>query len=722
MVQHEGFGGAVTVGVPPHESVLIHVTPTGSDDHPLSGEIVGSVAALAAIASRARVVTWGLLIDTGFGLQTVLPSEFTVLQVHEDVDEWADTLMVELHGPQYSPLRSAAFRGLLPLRLHLEIGAPSGTVDRLTFTGYGVQSSYDPSREVLTLTALDEAAKHAEKIVPFEFDPETMTSVSRERFLVNTMTANGVPVGEVDLGQYGRALMTKPFSLADQRLLEIGRDFVAPSGARIYFREGKLTAVAPGRRRPIAREFHPADIISFEEPLQPPVAATPNTFTNVTVRYERDEPNGETTKTTEQRVFGFYAVKGAVSRQIVSRGVPTTTAVNHSDPTETFQEVSRIVTTLTFRGDLMVRMQVVEWGYYAPHAARLQFNSDGTVSERNSSTTWLYADGAWRRDPRETWQPVNMTVTRRELDEDGYVVTTTEDRYRWRFFAKALWKVGGGGTIDPILTGAPHLLTEGGEGVVFASELFGRQANSYNVLLGFAGAMPDERTVMTVDVGDEGAITLQTESTFIQGRGSKRTPTSTSHGYGLTEIEWFELPWEGAIIVAGLPSQLSVRRTLGYTQLSKTIYSTTETLVTVNGLKSGGNDVQVRTSTATGTGPRAERLEATTSAQEVRLTATDSVRVGLVGGVIEDFVQNEFCQTDADQQRFLDAMIREAAAFRLGITIPLQQSLHKGMWVRVYGFPRSGIDGLECLIKAVILDGDALVQRLVLLHYPAEVS
>ncbi len=148
-------------------------------------------------------------------------------------------------------------------------------------------------------------------------------------------------------------------------------------------------------------------------------------------------------KITKQRseVFGFYAIKKAVARQLGDGSLQPIPAAS----VEVFQRISALETETHEQAGLTVAKITREWGWYNPRAAKLRSlgHPPGPVGDGYYwAEAFLDEDGSYRAWRQESFV---QTGERRELpnyDAEGTEIARRIETYKWYSRAMGVRNVG----------------------------------------------------------------------------------------------------------------------------------------------------------------------------------------------------------------------------------------------------------------------------------------
>lgn len=675
-------------------------------------DVDGDDDAIAAATSRSRVDRWALQLDLGAGLQTIAPREFAVISIDGSLDEWADRCALELYGAKYSPQVTGALRGLVAVVVTETIGEPSRPVTREQFRGAMLSAPYDGAARTLRATALDDAARYAEtNIAPYL---EPASGKTRDGYALELMAAAGITVGSLDTGPLGATEITKPVSKVDVLLFDFLRDWYACCGAWIEASGGRVSIVRYSPDVPVAAELRPNDCVTVPQ-FTPPPALAPNKITAVTVNFERIESDGTRTISFSEITYENYAIKGAVAKQDKTTG--TISVVSYGDAVAALRIVAQTNYVQQFRGNIMVASETIEFEWRARRIARMVVGTDGvTVTHLTAQDCYQYADGNWYADMRESYVPVRRQTTTKTLaatfvDENGetayQVVQAVENLWESYFVERALYRLTGSPPVQTFDSASPIAMTDSDDGVDPAAVV--------DIGYGFAYSFPPmQRVTRTTAIDGEGYTTSETESIETYNAGARATSAAAgSYVYGFAAGKRYYVNQSFALREASRRETLNVK----YNDDYWISYENERTFET-NKLVSKSPQEH------TGQRPRAEQLQAESRSQELRQSVTDEVREFFAGKTIESYIQNEYCQNDADLLGLANAVLRKESAWRGAVVLPHSHVLRKGHYVDLIGWTSYGlpVDPMRCLVTGAHIDCAAKTKTLDLEYSPPEVA
>lgn len=626
--------------------------------------------AAVAFAQRFQQLGVGIVIDGAPVPDREVGNTLTMI---ESADSYGDRLEFQLIGEKYSPFARALLRSKAAVEVSLVTGNTASEFRRKVFTGWVVASSFSGQAPAANVTCLDAAALHAEKRAKtWTLAPNS--NRTRLSIGLELCALCSIPVGHVDLGGDGGTIR-KPLAPGDQPILDFLRDFWGVLGAEIGFEDGRMVARRYDPSAAAVMDIHPGNILV---PFSVAHAGTldPNVLGVVSVSFSQIDPSGMRTVETRVDTYGPYARRTA-----------------DGPMSETYQKIGTVITRTTFRGNLDVRTEQEEWGWYARLAAPLRIQTGVPFFEIVDSGVPKYTypdDGSTRADYGEQFQVVRRSIHSKTLDADLNVIGSHDWRYRFGFREKAVWL---GGEVDPTLSAPPTYINDNGDGVTSPYESFGPTA--------------DEVTAITIDLNADGTIQRETSREFSYAIGADRMDADGAFGYGVDSIRW-------ASNASATYGETSVTTTQ-YRVISEDRYETMEWT------RDGPGPARMVRTSSIGSPPRPERAEPETSSQEIRSLVRDTARIALAGEEIEDIEHNEYVETPEEAAAYALVRARRAGAIVLTCDVPIEPLAHKFRIVRV-NLPGSSIDGLNFYVRSVTRDVASFRETIVADYYPPELG
>lgn len=702
------FGGSLSVTAAPLASQPGTIEITDAD----APVITLAVDQRAAVAFASRFQRLGARVDLGRGdgvLNTLPDREIgDVLTIAEDVDTFGDVLTVKLCGERFSPCARRILQANTELDVYLVTGSPQNEFMAKVFTGFVTEAPYDVQAPSATVTALDAAGLYAEKRAK---DWSLPPNSGRERLdiTIELLGIGGIPIRALDIPA---GAVNKPHTLGDRPILDFLRDFLGVLGVEIGFENGGFVARRYDANLPPVLELNPSNLFP-QLTIDAPRPLDPNILGVVSTSSTRTELGGYVTEgPLSVVVVGPYAPDTAVQK--IDDGVVTETEFS---PVEAVQVISESLTTITKFGGVAVRTEKLEYGWLAERAAGSQIvrtpsNEDPPedyVVEPVPGTVWVFSDGSTRAVSRETYRLINRTVITKDLDEAGRVIYVRQDRYKYRSYEEALFDVdvNAGITKDlPPQNAVP--LGDDGHGMQFGKEVFGMSP--------FLPTLPTEYDETRYTLSEAGEILAEEFTERYHTLPAIRRRAEGAHGYGLDSRTYHTEGTEIAPYGFFAPEQ-AYRGLRVTTKRYEPIVGDEDSYRITESVRPGNKAPTVTTSDPiTGSLPRPEKAEPSTSTQEIRATFEDRDRIALAGAEIESIEHNEFIETQEGAEVYARHRARMASARILNCTMPIESLCHKWRMVRV-NIPGASIDGLTFELRKVSRDAASFSQGITAAHY-----
>lgn len=712
------FGASLTVTSEPLASQLGTIEIT--DDAPT---IALTVDTRAAVAFAQRYQRLGVRVDLettpGSGVMRTLPAHEVgeELTITESTDSYGDILTVKLNGPRFSPFARRILQAKTGIDVYFVIGSPGNEFMAKVFTGFVTEASYEVQPPSATVTALDAAGLYAEKRAK---DWSLPPNSERTRLSINLelLTIGEIPIRSIDLGPDGGGIVNKPHTLGDRPILEFLRDFDAVLGVEIGFEAGGFVAKRHDATLPTVLELNPSNLLP-QITIDAPKPLDPNVLGVVSTSSTLADLGGYVTESLPTVIVtGPYAPDTAVQK--IANGVVTDTLLS---PVESVQTISESFTTVTKLGNVAVRTEKLERGWYAERAAGAQVVRVGSSPSSPGvweytvdpvpGTVYVFPDGSTRAVPRETLRDLARSVATKTLDDQNRVVAERELRYRWQRFQQAIFKVGLFSSVladEPPQSGGAIPIWDDGFGAQWPTEIFGLSS----VTDQSGETPPTELTEKEFTLNEAGEIIKETTREYSHALPLKSRRQNQAFRFGLESTDYYaddeeNRGWNAFNRYQQWRSVVTTEKT--YRALDEDSY------VTAVSVREGSKAPTVTTSDPIiGSLPRPEKAEPTNSSQEIRATYEDRDRIALAGEEIEDIVHNEFVETQAEAEAYARHRARLASARTLNCSMPIEGLVHKWRPVRV-NIPGASIEGLSFYVRQVRRDAASFSQAIVAEHY-----
>lgn len=672
--------GTLTVANTTTPVAMLDVEITDADGFEIDLTVTG--AASVAAAQRFQRLGSRVDYDRGDRVMVTFPDRELgrEMVIEESADSYGDMLTVQLVGDRFSPFDGrAVLRMKRQIDAYLWYGSPINEYLAKVFTGWVIEGPYDVQPASARVTCLDAAALYREKRAKdWSLPPNSQRT--RLDIALELLGIGGIPVRSVDLPNGDGGIVRKPRTLGDATILDFLRDWLGAVGVEIGFEQGAFVARRYDASQPPVIELHAGNLCLPITLTAPPTLAA-NVTGVVSVSFNRVEPTGDTTTVTSVVTTGPYAV------MTKDGPLPEKTVV-----------ISEIITKTTRRGSIDVLVEQDERGWYAvrtaPDHVEERFIAPWFEVVANTNHGYTYPDGSNRLETQERFQTVRKLRRTKTPDADGNITRTREERSFWHHIRQAVWKVTAGE--DRIASPANIPLSVEGDGLLLQSEVFAYQGR------------PSEVDEMVITLNADGTIAKQELTQTAYGIGAATRRRELAYGYGLDSPQWHNNQ-------TGTYDGHKVVTTTTYRAIDEDSYEA------VRVIRSGTAAPTTISERVTGALPRPERIEATSSAQEIRAEVRDEQRIGFAGEEIADPQHNEFIETAEEARALARWRAMLAGAVVLDCTIPIEGQVHKWRMVKVT-LPGSSVDGLSFYVRSVTRDVATFRERIVGHYYPPQLA
>jgi len=705
--------GTVTVTGNPTAFARFDVEKTVSN--PFAIDLTPDRSAQVAAAQRYSRLGVKVELQRPDGVWMTLPDREVgnVCTIEEDADTFGDRLTIQLVGPRFSPFSRALLRAMTGVRITYVIGSPLHEHRQQVFSGFVASATFSTNPPAATVICLDEAGRHAMKKLP-DFSVAPSSGRTRMSIVTEMLTQADIPHA-LDFGGGDGGTVTKPVVPGDRPVLEFIREYLWVIGLEIGFENNILVSRPFGLDRPPTLELTPANLIPPAD-LTSPETLSPNVLGVVSVSYTPVAgEGGEVTTPEEVLTVAPYAAKVYTQLQT---GDGTLIANPGPFQSASPQLISRILTNTTKRGNVETRYEQTEEEFYAKRGTRNTIVEDeesslGYVIEPDAG--FIFEDGSTRAVPSESFQLVRRTLRTADLTMinglsavdpafNVWVTRRIERRYQHRFFRLSLWNVSWSPTeVTETLLRDNAKISDDGQAVEDGYETLGKY-----------GA--EEETETEYEINADGTLASETVTERFHSIGAPRFRSDGARGYGVDNREYTD---RDAEVIGPTNAHAGWRKTVKRYSLIKgdeDRYRTTETLT-----DSDGKGPEVKTTTAVGSLPRVERVDAATSSQEIRAEAVDAERVALAGQEINSTVHNEWIENEAEARTLAIILAKQAGAIRIECDMPIETLLHKGRTVQV-SVPNAAISDRIFHVRAVSRNAADFTQRVRAEIYPAQIT
>lgn len=661
--------------------------------------------AAVAAAERAQRLGVTIRIDRGDGVMVAvadraIPAMFTI---EESTDSFGDTFTFQLSGHQYSPFARASLRRRLAVSADLVYGSPANEYRKRVFDGFIVDHTFSGQPPVATITCADAAGLYAERRLKDYVIPAN-SGRQRMDIVTEVLTLAGIPFSIPD---GGGGVINKPYAIGDEAVCSWVRNFLRVIGCEVGFIANVFQVVRWTPDLPPVLTLSPRNIIPPYD-LKCPTTLDANVIGVVAVSVTHtDELTGREGITTLSETRAPYAPATA-EFQIVA-GAPAATGATSSEET---QIIARTRTSTSYLGNLEVRYEQTDETMYAVAAALTEIRATGdeTYEQRYRDSVYIFPDGSTRRELREHLQITRKTIRTKELDGEKRVIRTRETRFGFRNFRRRLFDVLL--SLGELYDHPPEewtAVTDDGEGSAYGSERIGAQPFWTDV---YTGQIPDEIVTTDINIAADGTIESEVTTEQFYDIGPPLTRRDGAHGYGLDTSNRKYASHEsdaGEVPTPGIYNGRKVA-TKSYRTLSEDRYLVTESVRVGSGIPT------VTTSEVSGSIPRPEHAEPTTSSQEIRSIVKDGERIAYAGEEIEATEHNEFIQNQAEADFFCRYVAWEKSAIVGTFAMPVESQVHKWKSL-IVNVPQSAISNELMFVRAVRRDAVTFSQSVTLARY-----
>ncbi len=691
--------GTVAVTEDEHAYVLGSVEVT--DDAPYQVILTVTNAAAVAYAQRYQQLGAGIVIN---GLAMPDREIGNVLTITESADSYGDRAAFQLIGSRFSPFAREYLRTKALVEISLVIGNVANEFRKKVFTGYFVETPYDGQPPAANVICLDAAALYAQKRAKTWTLPSN-SNRARVSIINELLALVGIPAGHFDLvGDGGR--VNKPLAPGDQPILDFIRDLCMVRGADVGMENGRICGRRYSPDLPPVIEFNASNLL-VPWGLTVPDTLSPNVTGVVAVSYSQEPVAGyRTPPATSVITIGPYA-------PVTALGYPSWPEANRI--------ISEVIARETYLGDLVVRSDTEEWGWYAARAAGEKIQSivddpGWEVAAHSDFPTYEFPDGSTRGEAAERFRRISKTVVTKDVDANMNVIAVHEAKYNLHFLRKAIWQVGIDGENALVTDPGGVYINDDGQGVQGGREVMGLVSAGGTTMEGGlpsspAYTRPDELTDTVYELAADGTIKTETVTHHYYDVGAPMRKKSGAYGYGFDEVTYSSRPEEARTSVPDQWGGLRVT-TRRYRVIDESRYELIERTT-------GGNESPrtVRSELA-GSPPRPESAQPVTSSQEIRYVIEDRARIAQVGEEIEDIQVNEFVETPEDARLLAEYLARTNGAITLTCAVAIESLAHKYRMALV-NLPGSSIDGKRFYIKGVTRNAATYREDIVAEFYPA---
>jgi len=636
----------------------------------------------AALESSERVAGVEIQIDKGDGqLAALLQTEIAGTVEMKDSREGygARTLSFTLQvPPSQSPFYVAWSRGPHRVKMIGYLGLPGAMQPRPMFDGYVTQCSWEAYPSLLRVDCQDVSVLLSSEKLAYNLEPgslRTRKSVFRE-ILTPYLLLYEIEFGRLDFGSNDGGLLYKGLSEGGTvDLLQWMAAFLTPIARRLTWDGGMCNVEPSYASGPPVRTFRANDINSLSVSL--PATTDANAVVMSGTVFGYIGPSGRRTETDLPKIVrALFTPDLASGRQDHTTGEIEDLSLTLEPEV---REVSRIVTTRVYDAGTVVMTTVEEWGWYSARACPREQSEEGTVSFNSAFDVYFYADGSCRLEAQQQYQMLRQTVSVKEFNGHYGPLSETVTTTQFNANVVPIAYVDGEGTEIPV----PVFLT--GEGIGWAKgfEFFVGSADDSQYFwvsgIGDGTLQSGRRARSNNGFGSSQRVTYYLADA--QGRIASATTVLKSWGlfYYAIEPPVVLLPLLSAFIfgppsakvyaIGGggffehniAPTAVTTYSAIDETSHKETISFTPYAMpVDLDRLRAPAAPV-VGERIVPGGIPILEQPTSGQTAQPASATVVDAVRSGLLGKVVPDNQQNDFCETVDELATCALELLREKA-------------------------------------------------------------
>ena len=645
-------------------------------------DLVITAELAAALESSERFAGVEIKIDKGDGeMVPLLQTEIEgLIEMHGSRDGYgARTLSFVLQvPPSQSPFYSAWPRGPHRVSLTGFLGMPGAMQPRPMFDGFVTQCSWEAYPSLLRVQCQDASVRWASEMIAYNLEPGSRRT--RKSVFLDVLALYGIPYGRLDFGSNDGGLLQKGISEGGTvSLLQWMTAYLTPIARRMTW-DGGVCNVEPSYNSgsPV-RTFRSNDIVNLTASL--PATTDTNAVVMSSTVFGYVGPSGQRTEIEIKLTRALFAPETATRRQDHLTGDIESLSITIAPAV---QEVTRTVTKRVYDAGTIVTTTVEEWGWYSALVCRREQAADtGDISFNSSFDVFLYADGSSRLEAQQQYQILRFSQNNKIWNSDGTLYTEESAQSQFgigivqtaafnddvterpvhAFLADdgVAWADGReyyGGTPYP---NRPQTINEGFAYTVtrtlYSSDEAGHLTRTYKRTLTY-GDFYTEIGTETLDViRDNGGFS--TSSPGASAFGIFQTATGKRYG-----ISYHGL---GGFMTNGFPVAAYV--TKFFTAVDETSHREQTIVAPESGFRWGVElDYQHQPAIppssdliVAGAVPMIERLTSGQVSQPASVTVIDSIRSGLMGKILRDYQQNDFCETVEELKVCALELLREKA-------------------------------------------------------------
>ncbi len=639
----------------------------------------------AALESSERVAGVEIQIDKGDGqLAALMQTEIAGAMEMKDSREGygARTLSFTLQvPPSQSPFYVAWSRGPHRVKMIGYLGLPGAMQPRPMFDGFVTQCSWEAYPSLLRVDCQDVSVLFSSEKLAYNLEPgslRTRKSVFRE-ILTPYLALYGIEFGRLDFGSNDGGLLYKGLSEGGTvDLLQWLAAFLTPIARRLTWDGGACNVEPSYASGPPVRTFRANDMSGLSVSL--PATTDANAVVMSSTVFGYIGPSGRRTETDPPKIIrALFTPDLATRRQDHTTGEIEDLSLTLEPEV---REVSRVVTTRVYDAGTVVMTMVEEWGWYSALAcAREQAADTGDISFNSAFDVFQYSDGKWRLELQQQYQILRSSTTSKQWRGDG---TLYEEDVSLSQFGIGIVPVA---AFNDDVTERPVHAFLADNGVAWAGgrEFYGADYLNQPPVInqGFANTV----TKTTYSSDENGRLVQTFRKMFTSGDFYTEVSTETLDQIrtagGFSHSSPGASAWAVFQTATGRKNGLSYRGLGGsvpqfpvaayvqkfFTPIDETSHREQTTVSPESGFRWGveldyehapaippASDVVVA-----GAVPMIDRLTSGQTAQPASATVIDAVRAGLLGKVVPDDQQNDFCETVDELATCALELLREKA-------------------------------------------------------------
>lgn len=427
------FGAQVTVTEKAESARLRFVTNVLGTRNDFLDFGITVVNLLSTQGETERYIGAAVSMDKGKGslercTLAELDPEITLRSSADGFIGGTSSLTFRRFGADQAPAKSSLLRAMRRVTMEGYRGVNGVIGSRPLFDGYVHSPSWDLDPPAASITCQDASLPHVDKLLTLTIP--AFSGKTRRQVIIDVCSENDIPLGTIAFPNFTGGEIFKPITEGGNRkVLEWMREFIVPTACHMRWSvDGKLNIVPFSHTAAPARSLKAGDIRACN--VSPPETNLPNQVVMTSTVYaNRSADIIVTDPPVTESSFAVYAPEVATHKQDTA-GVVTPLSLTSEAVS---QEVSRIVTTNTWRGGTLIERLVEEWGWYAPQACNRRQRawneeSPGLIEHNTQFAVYKFADGTWRTVEREEFQVIRRSRLVRTFNDDGNLTEEKEHR------------------------------------------------------------------------------------------------------------------------------------------------------------------------------------------------------------------------------------------------------------------------------------------------------